>query len=88
MDLYSFQGIAKQASGELKLLQFDYTKADGTIESYITEPYEIREDNGNMVYFGFKLAEDGGIRKFIVERIGHVTIVNQTYTPRWPIKIW
>lgn len=83
MIIDDFYAIAKEAANNLKLLRFDYTKRDGTSNTYLTEPYEIKEG----FYWGFKVAHEGGIRKFDISQIENAMVVDQNYSPQWPVKI-
>jgi predicted DNA-binding transcriptional regulator YafY len=83
MTIDDFYSVAKEAADSLKLLRFDYTKRDGTSNTYLTEPYEIKEG----FYWGFKVAHEGGIRKFDISQIERALVVDQIFSPRYPIKI-
>ena len=85
MDIEGFHQFVRQAAESRKVVRFDYTKKDGTRDTYIVEPYEIREDG----FWARKVNEipPKGIRKFFIENIENLVMLEATYDPIWPIKI-
>ena len=71
-----------QAGKETKLLKITYRKSSGEVSERITEPYEIKAGK----YWGYDTEKDE-IRQFFIVNILSTEILDETYEPRWNIKV-
>lgn len=72
----------KQAGKEKKLLKITYRKSSGEVSERITEPYEIKLGK----YWGYDTEKDE-IRQFFIVNILSTEVLEETYEPRWDIKV-
>jgi len=72
----------KKAGSEKKLLKITYRDLKGEITERITEPYEIRGSR----YWGFCRTRDE-IRHFIITGILETVVLDESYEPKWPVKV-
>lgn len=73
----------KKAGKERKLLRIVYRGLTGEISDRIIEVYEIK--NGRV--YGWDIDKDDHIRNFMIVGILETEILDQQYSPKWPIKV-
>ena len=71
----------KKAGKEKKLITISYRKVSGEISTSDVESYEIKG-----IYFWAVDTVDNGIRQFKLNNILSVEILDETYTPQFPVK--
>jgi len=78
----------KQAAHEKKILKILYReKKSGIIDGWrYVEPYSLSCDDGENGFFAWDINKNG-IRRFSLERIVELIIIDSTYFPRYKIKI-
>jgi len=85
MDYNTFIGIIKEAANGLRVVRFDYTKKDGTTNTYEVEPYKVE----GVYVWARKTTEPSGtgIRKFFIENVENIRILETVYVPCWDVEI-
>lgn len=73
----------KQAGREKKLLKIQYRKLNGELSERVVEPYEIK----NARLWAWDIAKDDNIRNFIIAGILTAQVLEETFDPRYPVKI-
>lgn len=80
----------RDSAVENKLLKFSYRKPDGTLQTYVVEPYSYKNvrDNGVVVkkLFAWDIKE-GKIKSFAVRSIIKAEVEDKSFNPRFPIEI-
>ncbi|MGL5715932.1 MAG: WYL domain-containing protein [Paraclostridium sp.] len=59
-----------------------YTSKNGDSSERETEPYEIKDGK----YYGYCLNK-GAIRGFLLNNISSAEVTNNSYNPKWPVKL-
>jgi predicted DNA-binding transcriptional regulator YafY len=78
----------KQAARERKILRIFYVDKSGESRDWReVEPYSLSKDDGERGLFAWDIAKNG-IRRFSLDRILQAEIINQEYSPRYPIEIF
>ena len=73
----------RKAAKQRKLLEITYRDSQANITSRTVESYEIK--NG-IFFYGFDV-EKGEIRSFKLSGILKAEVLEDPYSPQWPIKI-
>jgi len=85
--MYSIFDTIKKAAKEEKILKIIYLEKDGTSEGWrYVEPYSFSYDDGEGGLFAWDISKNG-IRRFSVDRITNAEITEDSYNPRYEIKI-
>jgi predicted DNA-binding transcriptional regulator YafY len=66
-----------------KLVDLTYMDAKGEVTTRVGEPYELNEQG----FFWMWDVQKDGIRKFRVDRIQDFTVLDETFSPRFPGKV-
>lgn len=69
------------------LVQLDYTKLDGDRRFPVVEPYSLRRSEAGDVCLAAFDVQAGRIKKYRVERIRSVQVIEQTFAPRFVIEL-
>jgi predicted DNA-binding transcriptional regulator YafY len=78
----------KQAAKERKVLRIIYIEKDGTSEGWrYIEPYSFSHQNGQIDGLYAWDRNKSGIRRFILEQIQEVEVTEESFIPRYQIKI-
>lgn len=81
--------LIRLAGQTLRLLKFDYTYAsgpkEGQVATEIVGPCKI----DFPMFWGdnFNYPKGEGTRQFYISNMENVEILEQTFTPRWPIEV-
>ena len=69
------------------LVELQYVRLDGNSRAPVIEPYSLRRSQaGDVSLAGFDI-EDGHIKKYRVDRIRGVHVLDRTFVPRWLIEL-
>ena len=80
--------IIKKAAQERKVLRIIYIGKDGTSEGWrYVEPYSFSYQEGQIDGFFAWDIRKNGIRRFLLERINNIELTEQSFIPRFEIKI-
>ena len=74
--------IIVEAARARRTVRLWYVSSKGEVSIRETEPYEIKEGK----YWGYCL-ERGSIRQFALDSIRDAIITDNTFSPRWPVKL-
>ena len=74
-----------EAGRNLRTLNINYEKADGTRGWREIEPYSFREKNSKEFLFAFDLEKEA-IRSFYLENILEINISDRTFEPRYEVE--
>ena len=74
--------LIKQTGHAHKILTIDYRDSKGVVSRREVEPYEIK----NGYFFGYDIDKDE-IRQFKITSILAAEPTEESFTPRWPIKL-
>ena len=79
--------IIQQAGGKHRLLWLEAREEDGTMEPRVVEPYSFRNkgEGGNLLFYAWDIRKNG-IRGFRVDRIKHVTELEEKFRARFPVE--
>jgi predicted DNA-binding transcriptional regulator YafY len=75
-----------EAGQNLKTLNIDYEKADGTRGWREVEPYSLKEVNGVVTLYAKNVGKSG-IRSFKLESIHNIQITTNSYQPEWTVEL-
>ena len=75
-------GKIEEAGHKRRNIRITYTDSKGDITIRTVEPYEVKD---NKLYAYCTVRQ--GIRAFKLERIQSVEITEQTFEPRFPVKL-
>ena len=71
----------------LRVIRIIYREKDGTSEGWrYVEPYSLTQDNGEDGLFAWDRSKNG-IRRFSLDRIEHVEMTEEQFTPRYTVHI-
>jgi predicted nucleotidyltransferase component of viral defense system len=69
------------------LVELQYLRLDGNPRAPVIEPYSLRRSQaGDVSLAGFDI-DDGHIKKYRVDRIRGVHVLDRTFVPRWLIEL-
>lgn len=74
------------AGQNLKTIEIDYEKADGSRSFREVEPYSIKVVNGDLTLYA-KHVDRPGIRSFKMDMIKSVEITGNSFKPSWKVEL-
>lgn len=82
MKIYDTENLIKQAGKDKRTLKMIYLKSSEGPTSREVEPYEIRGED----FFGYDVQKNG-IRRFKLDQISSLEETDNSFNPRWEIKV-